>query len=101
MAEPLDLSYTANALKPFRPNFKAALALLAEQGVAPNQVVMIGDQVMTDVVGANRMGLPCILVKPIAKHDNIYTWLNRTLERQAMRWVGIDRLGDWGQTLDD
>lgn len=35
----------------------------------PSQTVVIGDQMMTDVLGGNRMGLFTILVLPIAKGD--------------------------------
>ena len=61
---------------------------------------MIGDQVMTDVIGANRNHLKSILVKPIAPNDNIYTIINRMLEKLAFKIVGIDRTGDWGNTLE-
>lgn len=97
VAEPLGVGYTANALKPRRKNFQIALDAL---GTTQENTIMIGDQVMTDVIGANRANLASILVKPIAQHDNVYTWLNRTLERLALKIVGIERRGDWGNQLD-
>ena len=97
VAEPLGIGYTAGALKPRRKNFQVALDAL---GTTQADTIMIGDQVMTDVIGANRAKLASILVKPIAQHDNVYTWLNRTLERVALKIVGIERKGDWGQQLD-
>ena len=41
-----------------------------------------------------------ILVKPIARNDNFYTWANRAIERLALKLVGIKRKGDWGDQLD-
>jgi len=97
VAEPLDVPFTSGALKPFRKNFKIAVDNLA----TPNEnIVVIGDQVMTDVIGANRFGLDVILVKPIAQNDNIYTWFNRTLEKFVLKIVKIDRKGNWGNELE-
>lgn len=97
VADPLALPYTASALKPLSKSFKAAVDHLA----TPNEnIVVIGDQIMTDVIGANRFGLDVILVKPIAQNDIIYTWFNRKLEALIMKIIGIDRIGDWGNSLE-
>lgn len=45
--------------KPERPLFEAALARL---GCAPSQVLMVGDQLATDVLGGMRMGMRTVLV---------------------------------------
>ena len=96
-ADPLEVPFTAGALKPFKKNFKRAVDALE----TPHETILvIGDQVMTDVVGANRFGLDVVLVKPIAQNDNIYTWFNRNLEKIALKIVGIDRKGNWGNQLD-
>lgn len=97
VASPLQLHYCANSLKPFKHAFKKAMQQLL---VEPNEVVVIGDQVITDIIGANRMGLASILVKPIAQHDNIYTWLNRAIERLLLKKIGIQRQKNWGNQLD-
>lgn len=97
VADPLELSYTHSALKPLNRSFKQALAYL---DLEADEVAVVGDQLITDVLGANRMGLRSILVKPIVPHDNIYTWLNRSLERGIMKIQGINRHEDWGNQLD-
>ncbi len=97
VAEPLQLDFTASALKPRGKYFRYAIKDL---NVAEEDIVVIGDQLITDVLGANRRGLKSILVKPMVPHDNIYTWLNRTLEKGIMKLVGIDRNEDWGSRLD-
>ena len=66
----------------------------------PLGIIMIGDQIMTDIIGANRAKMASILVKPIARNDNFYTWANRAIERLALKLVGIKRKGDWGGQLD-
>lgn len=97
VADPLQLRFAASALKPFRRKFTRAIEDLK---IDRENLVMVGDQIMTDIVGANRNQLKSILVKPLVNHDNIYTLLNRQLERIAMKMVGIDRNQDWGKTLD-
>jgi uncharacterized protein len=47
--------------KPFAPAYRTAIA---ELGLEPRQIAMLGDQVFTDVWGANGMGLYSILVRP-------------------------------------
>ena len=44
----------------------------------------IGDQVFTDVFGSNRAGLYSILVKPIAKKEEIQIVFKRYLERVVL-----------------
>lgn len=97
IAQPLNIPYKATALKPSRRNFRLAME---QMNLEPEETLVIGDQIMTDVVGANRLGLKVVLVKPIVNHDNIYTVVNRTLEKTILRKVGIDPKKDWGDSLD-
>jgi len=90
-AEPLGIPYICSARKPVRASFRKALALL---GLSPEQVVVIGDQLLTDVLGARRTGLRVILVKPIAPADeSVFTRFNRLIERAAHR--RLTRRGLW------
>ncbi len=51
-----------------------------------SQVVMIGDQLMTDVLVAKRLGLYMILVEPVHLHsDESSTKLNRQLEKLVVK----------------
>ncbi|MFF2482782.1 YqeG family HAD IIIA-type phosphatase [Paenibacillus sp. NPDC058071] len=81
-AVPLNVPFVHAARKPANKAFRKALAVL---GLPPEQTVVIGDQMMTDVLGGNRMGLFTILVTPIAPADEgIMTRVNRTMERIAL-----------------
>ncbi|ELU70278.1 YqeG family HAD IIIA-type phosphatase, partial [Streptococcus pneumoniae] len=51
------------------------------------EVVMVGDQLMTDIRAAHRAGIRSILVKPLVQHDSIKTQINRTRERRVMRKI--------------
>ena len=79
-AEPLDIPYIHKARKPLRNAFYGAIIQL---GLRPNEVVMVGDQLLTDVMGANRLGLHTILVKPVAQSDGFVTKFNRFIERRV------------------
>lgn len=50
------------------------------------QVVMIGDQLLTDIKCANRLGVESILVKSISRtSEHLYTRLNRLREKNVIK----------------
>jgi HAD superfamily phosphatase (TIGR01668 family) len=56
--------------------------------LAPQQTVVIGDQMLTDVLGGNRLGLYTILVLPIELRDEgFFTKINRRIEKAALSWM--------------
>ncbi|MBD2872503.1 YqeG family HAD IIIA-type phosphatase [Paenibacillus arenilitoris] len=90
-ASPLNIPYIHAARKPAAKAFRKALQLL---GLGPEQTVVIGDQMMTDVLGGNRMGLYTILVTPIAPADEgVMTRVNRMIERVAL--IRLRKKGLW------
>lgn len=81
-SKPLGLSFIHAARKPFHKAFKKAQQLMQ---LERDEVVVIGDQLFTDVLGGNRLGLYTILVLPVAQSDGFFTRFNRKLERVAFR----------------
>lgn len=80
-SEPLDVPYIANARKPLTRSFiKAA----AQFSLKPEEVAVIGDQLLTDVFGGNRGGFYTILVVPIVETDAWITKFNRMIERRIL-----------------
>ncbi|MBB3108935.1 hypothetical protein FHS18_000987 [Paenibacillus phyllosphaerae] len=78
-AEPLNIPSIHAARKPANRAFKAALTVLE---LRAEQTAVIGDQMMTDVLGGRRMGLHTILVNPITPADEGFgTRINRIMER--------------------
>ena len=53
-------------------------------GTDRNNTFFVGDQLFTDVWGANRAGIMSVLVKPIDKHEEIQIVLKRKLEKIAL-----------------
>ena len=47
----------------------------------PAHTLFVGDQLFTDVFGANRAGIPSCLVRPIHPKEEIQIVLKRYLER--------------------
>lgn len=80
-AEPLQIPFIAKAQKPFNKAFKRARK---EMGLEKDEVVVIGDQLLTDILGGNRKGLYTILVVPVASSDAAITRFNRRIERRIM-----------------
>lgn len=81
-AMPLNIPYIHAARKPAGKPFRKALSVLR---LAAEHTVVIGDQMLTDVLGGNRMGLYTILVAPIAPSDEgIMTRVNRRIEQFAL-----------------
>lgn len=67
------------ARKPLPFGFRRALSWL---GVPARQAAMIGDQLLTDVLGGNLAGFYTILVAPLdPEKESPFTRLNRILER--------------------
>jgi uncharacterized protein len=72
-----------NAGKPGASGYMQALILT---GAKTSEALMVGDQLFTDVYGANRLGIATVLVNPLSTHEFIGTKLvSRTLERLVLR----------------
>ncbi|MBB6673933.1 YqeG family HAD IIIA-type phosphatase [Cohnella nanjingensis] len=90
-AEPLGIPFIPAARKPFVKSFRLALQRL---GLRPEQAVVVGDQMMTDVFGGRRMGLHTILVTPIEIGEEGWgTRINRRIEKIAL--ARLRRQGLW------
>lgn len=74
----VSVNYIFDAHKPSAANYQKAMELL---GTNTDTTVFIGDQIFTDVYGANRAGIRTILVKPIHPKEEIQIVLKRYLEK--------------------
>ncbi|MGA8944281.1 MAG: YqeG family HAD IIIA-type phosphatase [Thermoactinomyces sp.] len=93
-AAPLNIPYIHAAKKPLTSAFRRALK---ELGCSRNETVVIGDQLLTDVLGGNRMGLYTILVVPVSEVDGFFTRVNRKMERFVFRLLERKGLIPWDQ----
>lgn len=81
LAERLELPLVARAVKPLPPAF---LAAMGKVGGRRGDTVVIGDQLVTDVLGAHFVGLPAYMLQPLVETDLWHTLLLRHFERLVM-----------------
>lgn len=94
----LDLDFVPNAMKPLTIGFKKAVKKYAFD---KDEWLMVGDQVITDIRGANETGLKTVLVKPILDSDAWNTRLNRHIELKIMKYlIKKDPEMKWRDTID-
>lgn len=77
VATKLDVLYLHVAKKPKKEAFDKALKIL---GSNAEDTVMVGDQMLTDIKGANEYGLYSILVDPVDNKYDIKTGTSRILQ---------------------
>ena len=68
-----------------KPNSKKFLHVLKIYGYAVSEVAIIGDQLLTDVLGGNRVGITTVLVNPISTKDFFWTRFSRKKEAKIMQ----------------
>ncbi len=82
IANTLGVPYVSRAVKPMRRGFKKALKIME---LKIEETAVIGDQVFTDVIGGNRMGLLTVLIHPLSDKEFITTKIFRKLERFLLK----------------
>ncbi|AXI40174.1 MAG: YqeG family HAD IIIA-type phosphatase [Bacillaceae bacterium] len=91
-SEPLNIPFISKAGKPRAKAFKKA----AEQmGLKKEEVVVIGDQLLTDVLGGNLCGFHTILVVPVSSTDGFWTRINRKIERKILKLLKQKGMLHW------
>lgn len=82
VAKILNLEYIYFAHKPNKKGFLEAQKLLE---LKKEEIAVVGDQVFTDVLGGNRVGMYTILTKPIDKRDILLTKIKRPFEKLIIK----------------
>lgn len=84
-----NIPFVARAYKPAKTGFRRAIATME---LSDHQIAVVGDQLFTDVLGGNRLGLYTIWVAPLTTKEFIGTKITRRLERFAVRMLRIKGL---------
>lgn len=79
--EPIQAHYIFKAGKPKTAGYETAMQLMQS---TKETTVFIGDQIFTDVWGANRAGLETFLTEPIDKKEEFQIVLKRYLEKPIL-----------------
>lgn len=77
----VEAPYIYKAGKPKADGYRQAMERL---GTTAENTLFVGDQIFTDVWGANKAGIYSILVKPIHPKEEIQIVLKRYLERVVL-----------------
>ncbi|VEU82590.1 YqeG family HAD IIIA-type phosphatase [Acholeplasma hippikon] len=90
-------TFVSFARKPLKVGFKKALKKI---NFSSNEVAMIGDQLMTDVFGGNRMKFKTILVEAVLrKSDRLSTRINRKLEKYFLNRIKVKSPKEYDEVL--
>lgn len=77
VSKKLDIPYIYFAKKPLKMGLNRAKKIM---GLEAKEVAVVGDQIFTDVLGANRCKMFSILVNPIEEKDILITVIKRPIE---------------------
>ncbi|MCX5775786.1 MAG: YqeG family HAD IIIA-type phosphatase [Firmicutes bacterium] len=92
-ATALGVEYLHSTRKPFAYKVKR---LLKEKKYRPEETMLVGDQLITDVLCAKRAGIRVLLTEKIVTEDQWTTHFNRLLDRPIRRYLKKKgRLKEW------
>ena len=78
----LGYPYIARAWKPFKKNL---CAIRDKLGLKSEEVCLVGDQIFTDIYGANRMGFYSVLVTAVGKNETNLVAIKRCFEKLVLK----------------
>lgn len=83
-ADSLKISFLPKAHKPSRRGIRLALKLNPDLKLS--ELVIVGDQLLTDILAGNRAGIYTILVDPISLKEARQVKIKRPLEK-LLKWI--------------
>ena len=84
IADILGTPFVSRAYKPAKSGFRRAITIM---DLTESQVAVIGDQLFTDILGGNRLGLYTIWVMPLSAKEFIGTKITRCLEKLVVNML--------------
>lgn len=91
----LGLPAAQGRFKPSSRKLRDALRIL---GTSPERTAMVGDQLFTDILAGNRLGIPTILTRPLAPGEPLRIMVMRVIERWVLAM--LSRRGMAPQSLE-
>ncbi len=88
----LDIKYYYLSLKPLKITFKR---IINENHLKINEIAMIGDEIFTDIKGANKIGILSILVDRLSKNDYFLTKISRLRENNLFKKTNLIKRGEY------
>ena len=85
-AKKIGLDYISLGLKPLPFGYLRALKRL---GSRKKETAIVGDQIFTDVLGGNAVGINTILLTPIKPETSLRFRMKRRVEAKLIKWLKI------------
>lgn len=87
----LKVKYISSCHKPFKSKIKK---YIISNCIETSNAIIIGDQLLTDVMLAHALNMKCVLTEPISKIDQFTTRFNRLIDRPLRKkYLKENRLG--------
>lgn len=87
--EKLNIDASPLSCKPFKKKY---LKIMSQFGYKPEEIAAIGDQLFTDIKGANKLNITSILVNPLSKKESIITKFNRLKEKRIYKKLSENKV---------
>lgn len=94
VAQKLNLPLLADAGKPAKEAYDKALNMLNSN---KENTVAIGDQLLSDIVGAKKYGIKAILVDQLSKENNMQTGMAQKLQKHMVKKLSKYKLFQIGK----
>ena len=95
--EPFGVDFISFAMKPLPFCFSKIKKMY---NLEKENMCMIGDQLMTDILGGNRYGIFTVLVDPLGKKDLKITTVNRYFENKKIKKLSKQNILERGKYYD-
>ncbi len=93
----LEVDCSASSKKPLSTKFKK---IIKEYEYSQSEIAIIGDQLITDIYGGNRVGIFTVLVKPINSKEVFTTKINRVFENMVIKKLEKKNIFERGKYYD-
>ena len=87
--EDLEVDCAFSCKKPMRKKFDL---IIKEYKYMISEIVIIGDNILTDILGGNKVGITTILVNPISNKEKMTTKISRIYEKKIINKLGKKEL---------
>lgn len=92
-AKSLDIDdYYSLASKPLTYTYNK---IIAKYNIEPDNIAAIGDQLYTDIKGANKVGITSILVDRISNYEDLIPKINRLRENRIIKKYNLIERGKY------
>jgi len=75
----------------YKPRINKAITIITTQKIDPKKTIFVGDNMITDIWHAHRLGMCAILVDPLRKKEFVLTGVWRICERIIKLFITLEK----------